>query len=390
MRDCVISCSGTTFGTAAGMLRYLVAMAAGTCRRDRPLPAADGSGATQLYRPHAAAAQCLAGCGGYALSPPCIICPRRRSASPADTVLIDGRPVPVLHQWQKHTCSRRSISASHRRFSSADGQPKPGGTTSTAQCGAVAICHRARDAGWLEAFSGQPAHYRLRRHRALHRAFDPVRGLRSCARHHCTAHAVPADEPRVGRRTSRISVSAGARSSWRHAEPQIDQVMLFDSRACGVPAQSIRRRDDRPVGIQRGRNPYRRIRIQRCTGSRISVRPTTRWLRCPIISSSILRGGVGVLRAFYRRLLAEYVGRAELLTVEKGIQGAINLVCHSGGLSFPMTIHPNGAEVLFRDTGHPRLPVTARTCRPGVAARCRRSIYGPARWRRKSRRALLR
>ena len=51
------------------------------------------------------------------------------------------------------------------------------------------------------------------------------------------------------------------------------------------------------------------------------------------------------VRAFYRRLLAEFIGRAELLRVHKSIQGAFNKLA-SGGLGIPVIVHPNGGEVI--------------------------------------------
>jgi hypothetical protein len=71
------------------------------------------------------------------------------------------------------------------------------------------------------------------------------------------------------------------------------------------------------------------------------------WLRRPIVSSSLLRGPVPVMQTFYRKLLAELVGRAELLRTRKVIQGAVNKLCHDGKLGAPVTLHPNAAEAFL-------------------------------------------
>ncbi len=76
----------------------------------------------------------------------------------------------------------------------------------------------------------------------------------------------------------------------------------------------------------------------------------------PIVSSALLRGELANVRAFYRRLLAEFIGRAELLRVHKSIQGAFNKLA-SGGLGTPVIVHPNGGEVYF-EFGEGGLPVT--------------------------------
>ena len=71
------------------------------------------------------------------------------------------------------------------------------------------------------------------------------------------------------------------------------------------------------------------------------------WLRCPIVSSSVFRGPLPVMQTFYRKLLAELIGRAELLRIRKAIQGAVNKLCHGGKLGAPVTLHPNGAEAFL-------------------------------------------
>ena len=104
LRDCPVSCSGTTFGTVSGMLRYLVAMTTELAAlsghealmsrgidqgihnylvRMRPLPNAwcdptDSIVATMYYVPEAAMQITERG------------------------VLIDDRKVPVIHQWDRH------------------------------------------------------------------------------------------------------------------------------------------------------------------------------------------------------------------------------------------------------------------------------------------------
>ncbi len=61
----------------------------------------------------------------------------------------------------------------------------------------------------------------------------------------------------------------------------------------------------------------------------------------------LLRGPLDVVRAFYRKVFVEFTGRAELMRVQKVIQGTINKVCHDDGLEFPVIAYPNAAEVYF-------------------------------------------
>jgi hypothetical protein len=77
------------------------------------------------------------------------------------------------------------------------------------------------------------------------------------------------------------------------------------------------------------------------------VPPDEGWLHRPIISSTLLRGSAKVLREFYRKLFIEFVGQAQLISIPKVIQGAVNKLCYSDGLGFPVIVHPHAAEIYF-------------------------------------------
>jgi hypothetical protein len=77
------------------------------------------------------------------------------------------------------------------------------------------------------------------------------------------------------------------------------------------------------------------------------VTPGADRLQRSVISSSVIRGPLPVVRDFYRRLLTEFLGRADLLKLPKVIQGAVNKLCRDASLPFPVIAHPNGAEVYF-------------------------------------------
>ena len=62
---------------------------------------------------------------------------------------------------------------------------------------------------------------------------------------------------------------------------------------------------------------------------------------------AMLRGKLDIVRAFYRRLLAEFVGREQGLRVPKIVRGAINKLSYDSALGYPVIIHPNAAEVYF-------------------------------------------
>ena len=188
MRDCVISCSGTTFGTTAGMLRYLAAMVAELADATVPLAELMDQGPHNhivhmrpLHNAWLDAADTLVATMHYM--------PEAAVSIAGDTALIDGRPVPVLHQWQKHTALARHI-RTHRRFSFAAGEPKP--RRHNTQNAVLCHCHGARDAGFLEPFAASlratgfagPVHCIGPVRRAggrdpgpppLHRACDPSR-----------------------------------------------------------------------------------------------------------------------------------------------------------------------------------------------------------------------
>ena len=48
-----------------------------------------------------------------------------------------------------------------------------------------------------------------------------------------------------------------------------------------------------------------------------------------------------------RQLFKELVGRTDLLSIHKVVQGAVNKLCRLGDLGFPVIVHPNGAEAYF-------------------------------------------
>ena len=209
----------------------------------------------------------------------------------------------------------------------------------------VAFYQRQRDAGWLELFLGS---LRCVSDAVdVHWVGDFDQGeLEILTRFRCTAHAVPASEPAIAENVAHLYISQVLERIASGGEAQPDQVLVLDSVRAVFPRDPFLTKTiglsvfcEGPTRI--GESDYNRDRLG------LFVQLDEGWLRQPVVSSMVLRGKLPLLREFYRRMLIELVGRAELLKIHKVIQGVVNKLCHAGDLGFPVIAHPNGAEVHF-------------------------------------------
>jgi hypothetical protein len=219
--------------------------------------------------------------------------------------------------------------------------------TAAPDIGDAVICvyHRERDEGWLAPFlaSLRAAGFAgsihcigtleadelavLGRHGAVAHRVDPVGGIDvdNVAHVHLSRvlDALAADETR---RPDQVLVTDTVRAGFLR-DPFLSKTIGL-SAFCEGPARI-------------GDSDYNVYRL------RHFAEIDDAWLQRPIVSSALLRGPLDVVREFYRRLFGEFVGRRDLMQIQKVIQGAFNKLCQDGELGFPVILHPNGAEVYF-------------------------------------------
>jgi hypothetical protein len=253
--------------------------------------------------------------------------------------------VPVLSRWDGNTRVRALVTTSPRfRLDPTALSLAPRRGTAAANA-VVAFYQRQRDAPWLRLFLGSLRCVSDRI--AIHCVGDfDAEEQTTLKRFNCTMHAVPPSAPEIAENVAHLYLSQALDRISSDAAAQPDQVLVLDSvRAAFARDPFLTSTVGLSVfceGPQRiGESDYNRHRLG------YFVQPVDAWLRSPVVSSMLLRGALPVLREFYRRLLAELVGRADLLKVHKVVQGAVNKLCYGGEFGFPITAHPNGAEVYF-------------------------------------------
>jgi hypothetical protein len=339
MRDCLISCAGTTFGTVGGMLKYLTAMTSELTSRSVTIEGGIDQGVHNYVvhmRPAAGAfldtSDSIAATLHYV--------PRDAVTMSPNGALIDGKLVPVLHQWQKHPELADYI-RSDARFRLS---PPPARAAVANNAGTVvAYYDRARDAAFLDVFLASLRSTGF--NGALHcvGAFDSAETV-LLERHGGLAHQVGPLGTSV--QTDNIAHLLISQVLDRIADQVPGQVLVLDTLRAGFLRNPFENSTvglsvfcEGPLGI--GESDYNRHRLT------LFMEGAERFWQRPIVSSMVFRGRVDHVRTFYRRLFIEFVGRAELLGISKSIQGAVNKLCHGGGFDFPIVLHANAAETLF-------------------------------------------
>jgi hypothetical protein len=342
MRDCPVSCAGTTFGTTSGIMRYLVAMTREL--RERPAAVLVG-GVDQAVHNYVVHMRQLrnAWCDPTDSLVATMHFVRDESVRTApEGVLIDGRLVPVLHQWDRNKITLDYVwTAPQFRLETPRTSPPDTRTDAV-----VAFYHRARDAGWLVPFLSTLRGVGFAGGVHCVGTFD-AEELALLARGGCVAH--PIDETEAW-----LDIENGAHFFLSRTLDELaadattapGQVLVLDNVRASFQRDPFQARTiglsvfcESPTRV--GESDYNLHRLAMFTP------PDEARLQRPIISSGVLRGPLGVMRAFYRKVFTEFAGRAELMRVQKVIQGTINKVCHDDGLGFPVIVHPHASEVYF-------------------------------------------
>lgn len=360
LRHCMVSCSGTTFGTARGMQQYLTAMIHEMAGRPIPILGGMDQGVHNYVTRMRPMQNAFCDAGDTIVSTMNYM-PDEAMSIDQRGVLIDGRLVPVIHQWDRKEKLRQYVEAAPQFRLDAKVEPRYPMVRSraiaapplpvkpdTADTTDAVVCfyHRERDADWLEPFL------------ATLRAVGFAGGI------HCVG-ALDANDLVLLRRygavahtsapvAAEIDVNNVAHIHLSHVldelaadqSVQLDQVLLIDTLHAGFLRDPFLSKtvglsvfSEGPVSI--GESDYNVHRLQLFTDV------DDNWRRRPIVSSTLLRGKIDVVREFYRALFAEFVGREDLFRIHKVIQGAFNKLCQEGDFSFPVIVYPNASEVYF-------------------------------------------
>ncbi len=236
-------------------------------------------------------------------------------------VLIDGRLIPVIHQWDQHQLLIDHIgSSSQFRLDAANTAVSQAAQQQNA---IVAFYHRPRDAEWLMPFlhSLRCVGYGAGLHCVG--AFDETE-LALLSQYDCVAHPIEAADPSLDvTNTAHFFISRVLDEFAAGPAMRPDQVLVLDTvRAAFLrdpfQAKTIGLSAFQEAATQIGDDQYNLQRLAHFTT------PDENALRHPIISSSLLRGKLDIIRAFYRKLFIEFIGRAELMRISKMTQGAVN------------------------------------------------------------------
>ena len=353
IRDCAVSCGGVVLGTYAGILQYVFAMTNELASRTMPLTGGMDRGIhNYVVRMRPLRNAWLDPTGS-------LVAVLRQAPDDSVTtseqgVLIGGKLLPVLHQWDQHDKVRDYIGAAPQfRNALLDAPPAPMAATPIGAApraiegvdSVVAFYHRQRDAEFLTLFL---ASLRVAGHAGgIHCVGEfNEHELSLLSQFGGTPHHVAAIDPTIVENLAHFHIShvldgLAADVSVRH-----DQVLVLETMQAVIVRDPFQAKTiglstfcEGPMRI--GESDFNRQRLAHFAPS------DDAWLDRPIVSSCVLRGKLEVVRVFYRKLFVEFTGRAELLETPKIVQGAMNKLCHSGGLEFPIIQHPNGAEVYF-------------------------------------------
>ncbi len=356
IRDCMVSSASATIGTRAGMLRYLVAMTQELSSRTTPITGSIDQGVHNcVVHMHPVRGAWLDPAGAIVAA--MHMQPDEAVAISEQGVAINGRLVPVLCCWDEHANVRKYVRAARqfRLDASMRGawpaaprvDPAPADVDKASPAGnaVVAFYQRERDAAWLRLFlaSLRCVTDSVRVHCVGD--FDPHE-LEVLARYGCTAHQAPATEAGIAENVAHFYLSHVLEKLAADSSTMPGQVLVLDNMSAVFPRDPFLAAT---IGLSVFAEGPTRIADSVYNQHRLAyfVPPQESWLQEPVVSSSLLRGGVPHVRDFYRRLFAELIGRAELLSMHKVVQGAFNKLCHGDDLGFPVIVHANGAEAYF-------------------------------------------
>jgi len=353
IRDCMVSNTSATIGTFAGILRYVVAMTHELSGRTTPISGLIDQGVhNYVVHMHPQRGAWLDPAGSIAVAMDTM--PDEAVRIAEQGVLIDGRLAPVLCRWDANSKAREHVKSAplfrldpsmRGVWPSAEPTDVPTPPALSSGDAVVAYYHRPRDADWLHLFLGSLRCVRDATSVHCVGDFDDDE-LAVLARYGCTAHQISASESGIAENVAHFYLNQILEKLTADRSAVPDQVLVLDNMS------AVFLRDPfltSTIGLSVFSEGPTRIADSDYNRHRLAffVPPAESQIQLPIVSSALLRGRLPVVCEFYRQLFAELIGRPELLSIQKVVQGAVNKLCHGGKLGFPVIIHPNAAEVVF-------------------------------------------
>ena len=338
------SCSGTTFGTPGGLTRYLSLMvaeiAASAVRASKGLDQAYHTFIALTCPPFGAVID-----RQDTLVATLTYMPIECVQIDDEMVLIDGRAVPVLHQWD-----RRSMVSDHirrqARFRIEAGAQLRAPVRVAGSNDAVVISDAELAPAKLEVVlrSLRVVGYNGR---ILLCGLGPTNDVNATVTRYGAEFAVVTAYPDCGPENR-------AHLIFRDLLQNLDvkRVLLLDSCDFGFFAEPFR---DVGEGVELFAEGGRAIRgcpvnrhwVARCAGDAETIADQL------IVSSAAALGQIDSLRDFYNRLL-ERALRLEILESEpKSIQGLFNIIAYEHYSRYRVHVAPNGARALFQIWNEP-------------------------------------
>jgi hypothetical protein len=340
--DYLVSCAGTTFGTMEGILGYLSAMIdemsmsrAVNTNVDqgihnfvvhmRPLRGAffdvhDNNVATLQYMP-----------------PECLAVTDRG-------IEVDGRVVPVVHQWDRRTAVRDYVLTADRLKPSGPAPSRrrgPAGQPAArrADGSEAIICYRPseRNAVKLDDFA------KYIRETGYLGAIGIV-GVGFVADEVEAARAHGCQLLQVGSDYATRAPDAAAHLYFNEMLPQVgaDDLFLIDNLGAifvGNPFPA------KTIGVSLFAEGVKRLRDSQEHTRQLALfgAPDARVSGRQIVSSRLLCGRRAEIRGFYAALFREFEGKQHLLETPGAIQAAFNKIAWSDHRGLPITVRPNGS-----------------------------------------------
>ncbi|HTI81521.1 MAG TPA: hypothetical protein VL614_13820 [Acetobacteraceae bacterium] len=352
VRDCMVSNASVTIASASGMLRYLAAMTTQISSRDTVITAAIDRGVHNcLVRMHPLADAWVDADDQFAVAIEGIVDDALEIAEQG--ISIDGRLVPLVAAWHGNTRISAHVAEAHRFRLDADMQgppaavasPPPVSPRAPARNAIVAFFQKGRDEDWLPFFL-QSLHC-VAPDTIVHCIGDfGQREQERLAHAACTSHPVTAVALDVCDNVAHVHLNEILQILAADPAGPPDQVLVLDTMRAVFPRDPFA---TATIGLSVFCESHERIADSEYNRTRLGfyLPEGDSRLALPVISSAALRGSIPVLRAFYQALFAELLTRQDVLSVTKVVQGALNKLCHLGHFSFPVVVHPNGAELYF-------------------------------------------
>ena len=352
VRDCMVSNPSVTIASASGMLRYLAAMTTQISSRDTMIAGTIDRGVhNYLVRMHPLANALVDADDQFAVAIEGVADDALELADQG--ILIDGRLVPIVTAWRGNTRISAHVAQAHRfRFDAdmrgpfaAAASPPPVSPRMSARNAIVAFFQKGRDEDWLPYFL-QSLHC-VAPDTVVHCVGDFGPQVQEMLAHaSCTSHPVPAVGPDVCDNVAHVHLNETLQILAADPAGPPDQVLVLDTMRAVFPRDPFAAAT---IGLSLFCESHQRIADSDYNRTRLGfyLPEGDSRLPLPVVSSSALRGSLPVLRGFYQALFAELLTRQDLLTVAKVVQGALNKLCHLGHFSFPVIVHPNGAELYF-------------------------------------------